>query len=312
VPLRGANVLASSPEATDLAPALSRLTWDDIAATAAGTRARDGLLLEVIEAADDAGGPEARYLRGLLLLAESRPEEALSSFGSIRVDLIPPVHLYAPYRLHAAVRPGVSNPYRAPLVAARRAGDLPPLIAARVAATEGDLEASLQGYLASDPAQWARHDLEAFRALRLHAGLAPDAGRMVAAALRAGRVPSRLRADLERLVAAADPTSPAVLRARLRKLLEDNPAAREIAVAAAKEQLRARQLFLGRQYATLVEENRDANPTNVPDATLLLLLLSANQVGEDDLTDAWAQEVRRRNPEPEVAQWLAALRTDRS
>jgi hypothetical protein len=135
---------------------------------------------------------------------------------------------------------------------------------------------------------------------------------MVAAALRAGRVPSRLRADLERLVAAADPTSPAVLRARLRKLLEDNPAAREIAVAAAKEQLRARQLFLGRQYATLVEENRDANPTNVPDATLLLLLLSANQVGEDDLTDAWAQEVRRRNPEPEVAQWLAALRTDRS
>jgi hypothetical protein len=312
VPSRGANVLAGAPESPSLAPALDRLTWDDIAATAAGTGARVGLLHDVLESAQGNARPEVLYLRGLLLMAESRPGEALSSFDSIPLDRIPPVHLYAPFRLHGALRPGTPNPYREPLVAARRAGSLPPLIAARVAATEGDLEASLKGYLGSDPARWARHDLVAFRSLRLHAGLAPDTGAMIAAALRGGRVPSRLRADLERLVVSAEPASPAVLRERLRRLLEENPEAREVAVQAAKQELRARQLFLGRHYATLVAENRDRNPTHVPDVTLLLLLLSANRVGDGDLADRWAQEVRRRHPEPEVAQWLAALRTARS
>lgn len=308
----GADVIAAADGRDALGAALSRLGWDDVAATVAGTSARAGLRREVLEATNGETRPEVLYLRGLLLLAESRPEESLAAFAAIPTDRIPPAHLYAPYRLHESLRPGQPNPYRAPLVAARRSGTLPPLIAARVAAVEGDLRAALQGYVASDPAQWAQHDVVVFRALRLHAGLSPDAGALLAAALRAGRVPERLRPDLGRLLAPGGGQSLPELRAGLKKLLEESPGARQLAVAAVAAQLRARQLFLSRQYETLVREHRASEPTSLPDGTLVLLVLSANQVGDATLTQLWSQELRRRHPEPEVAAWLGGLRAARS
>ena len=193
-------------------------------------------------------------------------------------------------------------------MAARRAGTLPPLVAARVAAAEGDLRAALQGYLGSDPAQWAQQDVTVFRALRLHAGLSRDAGALLAAAVRGGRVPSRLRTDLAGLLSPkAEPNLPA-LREALKVQLAQDPALREIAVAAAAAQLRARQLFLSRRYAALVDEHRAHDVASVPDGTLVLLVLSASRTGESVLGEQWAQELRRRHPEPEVATWLDGLR----
>jgi hypothetical protein len=256
---------------------------------------------------------EAHYLRGLLQLAEQRPEEALAAFDAIPVDRIPALHLYAPFRLQAALRPGRPNRYRAPLVAARRDGRLPPLVAARVAVAEGDLKAAVASYVSSDPAQWARHDLDAFRALLLHAGVSPDTRTMLVAAARGGRVPDRLRQDLDRLLSpAGQAVPPDEVKARLRRLLADNPAAREVAIAAATEQLRVRRLFLERRYQTLVREHRASDPTSLTDASLVILMLSASRSGETDMSDLWAQELRRRYPEPDFVRWIEGVRAGRS
>lgn len=309
----GRNLLLGASARDAVAPALTDLSWQDLSATAAGTGTRTGLRRDVIDALARDPRAEARYLRGLLEIAEARPEEALAAFDSIPLDQIPVVHLYAPYRLHGALRPGRMNPYRAPLVAARRAGRLPPLIAARVAAAEGDFRATVKSYVTSDPAEWVRHDLVAFRALLLHAGFAPDTRTMLAAALRAGRVPVRIQADIEELLRLNGRHAPPdELRAGLRKLLTENPAARDAAIAAATEQLRVRRLFLARQYAQLVDDHRASDPTSLPDATLVVLLVSARQAGALDLGDLWAQELRRRHPEPEFERWLSTVKPDRS
>lgn len=309
----GANRLAGVVARDSIKSALTQLAWEDIAATAEGTGARAGLRREVVEAS--AGDPrhETRYLRGLLLIAEQRPEEALAAFDSIPVDRIPAGHLYAPYRLQGALRPGMANPYRAPLVAARRAGRLPPLVGARVAVAEGDFRAAVRGYVSSDPAQWASHDLTAFRALLLHAGVSPDTRTMLAAATRGGRVPARLRADITELLSASGRVAlPEQLKAALVRLLTENPAAREVAMAAATAQRRARGLFVARQYAVLVDEYRSSDPTSLPDGTLVVLLLSAGRSGEADLRDLWAQELRRRYPGPELERWLSDVKPNRS
>ena len=306
------NLLAGAVGRDAVRPALSTLRWDDVSDTAAGTGARAGLRREVVEALADDNRAEARYLRGLLQLAEQRPEEALAAFDAIPVDRIPALHLYAPYRLHGALRPGRPNRYWAPLVAARREGRLPPPIAARVAVAEGDLKAAVAGYISSDPAQWARYDLDAFRLLLLHAGLAPDTRTMLAAAVRGGRVPARIRPDIEKLLSSGGLETPEVLRDRLRKLLAENPAAREVAIAAATEQLRVRRLFLARHYNTLVGEHRASDPASLPDASLMILVLSASRTGAADLGDLWAQELRRRYPGPEFARWIADARSGRS
>jgi hypothetical protein len=307
------NLLAGAVARDAVGPALSGLRWEDVGPTAAGTGARAGLRREVVDALASDPRAEAYYLRGLLQLAEQRPEYALAAFDAIPVDRMPALHLYAPFRLHAALRPGRPNRYWAPLVAARRDGRLPPLVAARVAVAEGDLKAAVASYVSSDPAQWARHDLDAFRALLLHAGLSPDTRTMLVAAMRAGRVPDRLRQDLERLLSTAGQSAPAdEVKARLRRLLADNPAAREVAVAAATEQLRVRRLFLERQYVTLVREHRASDPTNLTDAALVILMLSASRVGETDMSDLWAQELRRRYPAPDVVRWIAEVRAGRS
>ena len=309
----GQNLLGGVAARDGVGPALEQLGWDDIAATAAGTSARAGLRREAVDALAGHQRAAARYLRGLLLMAEQRPDEALAVFDSIPVDQIPVLHLYAPYRLHGTLRPGAPNRYRAPLVAARRAGQLPPLTAGRVAVGEGDLRAAVQGYVTSDPAQWAQHDLNAFRAMMLHAGLSPDTRTMLAAALRGGRVPARLRADVEALLSSTDGSRvPDQLKAGLTKLFAENPAAREVAIAAAAEQLRVRRLFLARQYAVVVQEHRASDPTSLPDATLVILLVSAGRSGEIDLRDLWAQELRRRHPGPDFERWFAAVRAEHS
>jgi Tfp pilus assembly protein PilF len=136
---------------------------------------------------------------------------------------------------------------------------------------------------------------------------------MLVAAARGGRVPDRLRQDLDRLLSSAGQAAPPdEVKTRLRQLLAENPAAREVAIAAATEQLRVRRLFLERQYVTLVREHRASDPTNLTDASLVILMLSASRAGESDMSDLWAQELRRRYPQPDVVRWIAEVRAGRS
>lgn len=309
----GQNLLSGVIARDSVTPALTELRWEDMAATAAGTSARAGLRRDVIDTLASQPRVEARYFRGLLFMAEQRPEEALAAFEAIPVDRIPALHLYAPYRLHGTLRPGRPNPYRAGLVAARRAGQLPPLIAARIAAAEGDMKAAVASYVTSDPAQWARHDLGAFRALLLHAGLSPDTRTMLLAALRGGRVPGSIKGDVQGLLESTRASAPPdEVRAALKRLLRENPVARDVAVAAASEQLRVRRLFLARQYAQLVREHRASDRTSLPDATLVIVLVSANETGDRDLRDLYAQELRRRHPDGDVDRFLASVKSERS
>lgn len=308
----GRNLLKPLPDEGTLTPLLDRLGWDDIAPTAAGTEARASLRRETLAATATSSRAEILYLRALLLMAEGQPEVALATFGGIPLDRIPPAYLYAPYRLHGDLRRGQPNPYFNRLVEARRAASLPPLIAARVAAAEGDLRAALQGYVASDPSQWAQHDLVAFRAMRLHGGFAPDTATLLGAAVRGGRVPTRLQPEIMRILSTDRGATLTDLRSTLRARLEESPDLRRIAASAIGEQIRIRRLFLSHQYALLVEEHRARDFASIADGTLVLLVISASRVGDAVLVDRFAQEIRRRYPEPEVIAWLGGLRRSSS
>lgn len=289
------------------------VSWDGIGAIVVATNADPAARTRLIDSTARAERPEAQYLRALLLLALGRREDALAEFRRIDPAAIPSSYLYAPYRLHATLRPGAPNPYRAGLVAARTNEGLIPIVEARIAAEQGDLQAALQAYMQSDPAQWATRDVSAFRLLRLHAGLSGDARMMLAAAVRGGRIRPALKPQILRLVAPADAASTAAAqRAGLLALLESNADARAVAVASASAQLQVRQRFLARRYRELVADHATREPLSLPDGTLLIVLVSAHEVGDAKAVARWAQEVRRRYPQPEVAAWLKTLTAARS
>ena len=127
--------------------------------------------------------------------------------------------------------------------------------------------------------------------MRLSEGLARDFG---------------VRPDL-RLLEPERPEAIAEIRAQLEELLARDLGARRLATRVTNEQLRVRRLFLARRYHLLVDEHRADRASDLPDATLVLLVLSADQIEATALRDRWSIELRRRYPDPELAAWLSDL-----
>jgi hypothetical protein len=289
---------------------LNEMRWADIAPTIAGVGTNLASVRTLIDAAQQITNAPAQYFGALLLLADGKSEDALNQFLTIAPAAIPPAWLYAPHRLHATLRPALADPYMPLLASARKANQLPPLVAARLHARAAQPRAALEAYLKTDPQDWAREDLLAFGGMLQHAGVAGETSRLIRAALRATRVSAELRPELAALLKSDDdPQALRELRDGLAEYLKRDPAARQVAVSSAIQQLALRQRFVRREYSSILEEHRGTDPLRLPEETVLLLTLAAARQGDALELERWSQEVKRRTPTQEVAQWIRDIRS---
>lgn len=308
---RGADrLLGLNPRQDDLG-GLSAMAWADVKPTADAALAdafvRDRILAETA----DRPGAALAYLRALLSLGAGRPAEALTEFARAPADEIPVALLYAPWRVAGELRPGVANPYAGRLAAAARAGELDPLIAARVLSAEGDLKPALQLYLRSDPAAWTGHDLRLFGLMLAHDGRRGEAAAILSAAYRGGRVPERLKPQVLATLAAAARTDRAVPPS-VAALVRADEGAKRVFVAAVERQLSARVRFLKGEDAPLIADYAATGADEASDEIVLLLTLSAARAKDAAAFDRWSGELARRFPQPEVTQWIHTLNLARS
>ena len=94
------------------------------------------------------------------------------------------------------------------------------------------------------------------------------------------------------------------LKRRLRREIEANTPAGRVAIESAKRLLNDRNLFLGKEYRSLVENHIDDDPMTLPTETVLLLFLSAVELKEQVEMDRWGQELKRRHRGTEVRDWV--------
>jgi len=304
----GRNVFAGTdPREADLS-LLDRMRWADVATTLDAI-GRDAMARQRA-IAGVAASPEApvRYLRGLLLLAQDDPVGAARTFAAIPAADIPPEHLYAPYRMYEVLGRGPENPFREPMREAVAAGRTSAIVGARVLGREGDLPGALEAFLRSDPAQWSTQDLDLLAALRQHAGLALEAVTMLKAALKGGRVRDSLRQPLIALVSVeGERVAAAQWQSRVPEILRGDSPVRQPLLAAVDRQLQLRERFLRRDYAGLIATHHAMDARQLPDETLLLLVLSSARQSATPDFERWSSELRRRFPDRSVATWLQTL-----
>ena len=184
-------------------------------------------------------------------------------------------------------------------------GRVPPLIRARVQASDGELKEALRGYLRTDPASWTGYDVESLRRIGTHQGLSADLRRLISGALASGRVQQALVAPLREVARGGSaPTESERVKSQLRKEIEAQTPAGQIAIESAKRLINDRSLFLGQKYAELIAAHRESEPVELSTETVLLLFLSAVELEEQIEMDRWGQELKRRHAEVEVRDWV--------
>ena len=291
---------------------VSELSWDDVDGFMGNPDLRT-LNADQISMLDaPAASAPGRYVLAFFNMLHGRPLRAVEVFGSIPVDEIPRRFLYAPYRLERAVRPLDSNRYLAAIRDAIAEDAVAPLIKARVLSVEGEPQAALAAYLRTDPAEWVRFDAECLRKVNQHAGLQRDIRMLIAGALRSGRVKRPVDKELRAIAVASESVKRvAAFKKQLRRLLQDENPAGNVAMASAAKMLEARQQFLERDYDGLLATHRDSNVTAVTTETALLVFLSATARQDESEIERWGQELRRRFPDREVERWLGQWMTAR-
>jgi hypothetical protein len=253
---------------------LETLQWEEVNQLLQAVGADAGEIERLARLTELVDTPESTYLHALLLLLQQEPDQALAAFDALDIQSVPPAFLYAPYRLQQTLRPKDPNPYLTALRQSVIENKLPPLIEARVQALDGNLREALRSYLRTDPASWARYDLESLQRISTHQGLAPDLRRLIAGALASRRVKPALLEPLQTLArGGAVPPDANDFRAQLRREIETETPAGQIAVESAKKLIEDRNLFVGRKYAELIEAHREAEPIELPTETVLLLFL---------------------------------------
>jgi len=148
------------------------------------------------------------------------------------------------------MRPVAPNRYLGALNQGIDAGSVSPLITARVQAQEGDPYAPLSSYLQTDPAQWVTYDVKCIKKIGQHSGLSSEMRRMIAGALKSGRVSAKVEPALRQVLALE--TDPDEVRAFKRKLKEEliqNSSMGKIAVSSIKQLLETRKLFVQRRLS---------------------------------------------------------------
>lgn len=288
---------------------LEELTWEDLNSTAAAFGGQDLLRQRFLEETSATSHPPTIYLRGLVALANDQPAQAATEFARLAPDELPVALLYAPWRVLSGIEPQVPNAFTAPLLTAANEGKIAPLLAARVFTFEAQPEAALKAYLQTDPAEWTDLDLEAFRILLENEAVRADAGSLLLAAFRGGRLVETVRPGAARLLLAGAET-PRNLGPELQEFLSTNPAAQTIAEETLISLLEDRRLFLEDKFPDFLAKHRESKPTELIDETVILLVLAAASEPQNPDFFRWSQELERRFPQPEVATWLESLKTE--
>ena len=99
------------------------------------------------------------------------------------------------------------------------------------------------------------------------------------------------------------------MKRQLKEELIQNSSAAKIAVSSMNRLLETRKLFLQRDYKSLLAEYRDADPLVLPTESVMMLFLSAVELGDRLESDRWGQELKRRHPTQEVINWVTELKT---
>ena len=301
LPAPGVSVVQDSRTGGVSAEVLQAMRWEDVVPTAE-TCTRNQLIDFVLECSAELTEGPCIYLRGLLELSSAHPDRAQAEWSRLDPAAMPPDFLYAPWRL-ADTQAG-ENRFAAPLATAVREGRAGALVTARWHAAAANWTTAAEAYLRTDPAHWSPHDVRQFRTMKLYNPTAREADQLIAGALRGGRVPQSLRADLARLIK----ETPTPDKDALITILKSNPKLAAAATEAASRQLALRQAFASNHFAEVVEKTRDTDPSTASDETILLAFLAASQTGEKPLADRWAQELQRRKPTAETAKWIAEIR----
>ena len=184
-----------------------------------------------------------------------------------------------------------------------------PLIRARYLSAQASWAGALEAYLLTDPASWSRYDLGFFRSLRTYSPAAQDTKVLLAAALRGGRIPASLQEPISVLIkGTGDNGQKEILLEKLAAKLGEDPELAGQALAAAARQLKLRVAFGEGRFEDVVNQSRTADPVEATDETVLLTFLAAVQSDAPQLDEQWGRELRRRNPEEHVKQWIESVR----
>jgi len=238
------------------------------------------------------------------LLGRGDPAAALGAFDGIPADEVPIDLAYAPYRLHTALRPDERSPHARRLLEAVHRDRLPRLVEARVLAQEGRLPESFTVYASTDPVRWTQHDVDCLGLVADYGALKPDLDQLIWRALARRGMEDPLEAGLRALVR---DSGSAAMSQRVRSRLVRDPAARRIAAKSLGRMREARRLFMERRYQDLLENFGGTQPTHATTEMSTILFLAALKQGESHDAYRWGQELKRRHPDRELADWVAGL-----
>ena len=284
--------------------ALAGMRWVDIAPTVE-TCAKDNLSDRVLVVAAPLTQPPVIYLRGLLAFSRNDAKTATAEWGKLDPAAIPADFLYAPWRLAAAS--GGDNRYAAPLATAVKEGRTSALVEARFNGATGAFREALAAYLRTDAAAWTPYEVALFRQMKQHAPSSHDTDLLIAGALQGKRVPKILLKDLAEIIKEPFTFNKEAFAAALKA----DPALAKAATAAAGKMLALRQAFASNRFVEVVEMNRNTDPLQAADETVLLTFLAAAKVNDQEMTDRWGQELRRRKPSEDINRWIQQIKTEK-
>jgi hypothetical protein len=283
------------------------IRWKDIAATVRDCY-QSGKADSVLDLVSDWDSPLALYFAGALELARGEAEAALTCWVSLDQSAVPPDYLYSPWKLWRELKPQEANPFEAALTAGITLGRVRPLVDARFRALKTEYRAALEAYLKTDPAHWMSEDIQNLYRCEQYGPLQQQAGLLLAGALRRGRLRDEVRdliEEIERRETAGDDFD---LRNRLRLALTEDSALKEAAITVAKQQLDLRRAFAQSDFGEVLDygEANDAGASS--NETVLLVYLAAMGERQEELSDRWGTELRKRFPGKETLAWMESLK----
>ena len=283
---------------------LNRLQWSDVAEAVDYLAGRPVQASRFLAETPDHPRAEVSYMRAALLLALERAPEAVAIFRSMAPDSLPPDLLYVPWRLLGEIFPGEANPFTTTILAAAKAGRLPPLQMARVLVSQGHFDKAMESYLRTDPAQWTSFDMEGFRLLLADESSRNEAGAILLAAFKGGRLSSETRPTVAALLLRKGGGPPP--EAKLREFLERNPEATAAAAKAVASLLEDRKMFLEEKFPELIAKHRASKVDSLIDESVILLTI-ASATTDKEAFGRWSRELQRRFPQDEVTTWIKSL-----
>ena len=299
------NIINKNKEITNN---INSIRWDDLNNNLFTSSAlTEHFKEEIIEASHTTENPVILYLASLFYFSKSDLNNADMLLKRINPLDIPSLYLYFPYRLYQEMYPRLSNPYFKHIKIAVAKNVFTELISARILAQTGNLYDSLKYYLRTDPAKWSDIDANSFRLMMTHNGLKNDAQKLIYSAWKSGRLDNVLSIKLKKIAMNKDISAENVLISRMKHELSSETKIGQLMIATYKDMQETRNYFMNRNYNYLINKNAESDPYQLGDEKIMLLFLSALKLRDINQSLKWGQEIKRRNDDKEINDWVMNL-----